>query len=550
MPPGGRGWFPRDGGFSEAVPGAEEDEAMLKSEEGFRVLVEASDDWVWEVNRDGVFTYCNPRVKDFLGYAVEEVVGKTPFDFMPPAEAKRVGAFLREGVDSGQPFSGYEHTCRHADGHLVVVEASGAPFFDGDGRLLGFRGINRDITDWKQAQAALRQAESRYRGLFEGSPLGILLADIETRAFLDANPAVCRMFGYTKSELLSLKLAHLHPADSLSAVESEFAAQARKEKELAPGLPCLRKDGTLFYADICSSPLHVHGHFCLVGFFSDITARQKAEEEREKLLKLQSQSNDALEEINGRLAESNRELENFAFVASHDLQAPLRKITAFGDRLMASYADSLEERGRDYVVRMQNAARCMQVLIDDLLAFSRVSSRAQPFEAVNLNAAAADVLSDLGGAIREAGASVDVGPLPLIEAEPTQMRQLFQNLVGNALKYRKSGEALWVRIRGRMLGGPAPGGDSGNGPCGEITVEDNGIGFDEQYAERIFGMFQRLHGRAAYEGTGIGLAICRKIVQRHKGTIQAESRPGEGSTFRVVLPVCQENSRFVADIPP
>jgi len=242
-----------------------------------------------------------------------------------------------------------------------------------------------------------------------------------------------------------------------------------------------------------------------------------------------------------RLERSNRELQDFAYVASHDLQEPLRKVQAFGDRLKAACSKSLGAEGRDYLERMQAAAKRMQILIDDLLAFSRVTTKANPFEPVDLNKIAREVLSDLEVRLQQTGGQVVLGELPALDADPLQMRQLFQNLLGNALKFHQEAKPPVVKVHARVLNQPSPGAAPGSTEdefC-RITVEDNGIGFDEKYLDRIFILFQRLHGRSAYEGTGIGLAICRKIADRHGGSITANSSPGEGSTFVVTLPLRQ-----------
>lgn len=232
------------------------------------------------------------------------------------------------------------------------------------------------------------------------------------------------------------------------------------------------------------------------------------------------------------LKRSNAELEQFAYVASHDLQEPLRKITSFGGLLAAEAGASLNAEARDYLDRMLGAVRRMQALINDLLALSRVSTRGQPPVPVDLNRTLAEVVSDLESRVTAAGARVEVGPLPTIEADPVQMHQLFQNLVGNAVKFRREGVAPVVRVY--AAAGDPPGSDAGDAV--DIVVEDNGIGFEDKYAERIFGVFQRLHNRTAYEGTGIGLAVCRKIVTRHGGTITARGTPGSGARFLVRLP--------------
>ncbi len=239
-----------------------------------------------------------------------------------------------------------------------------------------------------------------------------------------------------------------------------------------------------------------------------------------------------------RLNRSNRDLQDFAYVASHDLQEPLRKVRTFADRLDAKYGEVLGKQGRDYLERMEGAAARMQDLIDDLLTLSRVTTRAQPFTPVDLNEVAQDVVSDLEASIDQSGGRVEVSGLPTVEADRLQMRQLLQNLIGNAVKFHREKETPVVKVYGRLSqkrGGELSGGPAEGGVC-QIIVEDNGIGFDEKYLERIFVPFQRLHGRAVYEGTGMGLAICRKVVERHDGDITARSAPGRGATFIVTLP--------------
>jgi light-regulated signal transduction histidine kinase (bacteriophytochrome) len=237
------------------------------------------------------------------------------------------------------------------------------------------------------------------------------------------------------------------------------------------------------------------------------------------------------------LERSNRELEQFASVASHDLQEPLRKIQAFVDRLRSQFTHGLPEQAADYLARMLAAAGRMRALIDDLLTYSRIARKGRSFAPVDLGEVARDVVSDLDGRLQMSGGRIEIGPLPTVDADKVQMRQLLQNLIANALKFRKPEEAPEVHIAGRLNG--APGAAES---MWEIEVRDNGIGFENQYRDRIFNMFERLHGRNEYEGTGIGQAICRRIVERHNGTIVAESAPGEGTTFQIHLPMHQPST--------
>lgn len=248
----------------------------------------------------------------------------------------------------------------------------------------------------------------------------------------------------------------------------------------------------------------------------------------------------ALELKTKELSRSNSELEQFAYIVSHDLQEPLRKVMAFGDRLLDKCGETISNDGKEYITRMQNASQRMKTLITDLLVFSRLRTKAQPFTQVDLAKVAREVLSDLEIKIEQTGGTVKLGDLPTIDADPLQMRQLFQNLIGNALKFHRKGESPVVDVQVCMLDNQEDGSvGNGHAVLCQITFEDNGIGFDEKYADRIFGVFQRLHGRDEYEGTGIGLSICQKIVERHEGTIKAKSATGKGAKFIITLPVKQ-----------
>ncbi len=244
-----------------------------------------------------------------------------------------------------------------------------------------------------------------------------------------------------------------------------------------------------------------------------------------------------LEIANQELKRSNESLQQFAYVASHDLQEPLRKIMAFGDILTDMHRPTLGSSGADLVDRMQQSAKRMSQLIRDLLDYSRVSTQKDPFEQVDLNALVADVQSDLEVPIRDSGASIFVEPLPIVSGSRVQLQQLMQNLLSNAIKFGRKGQAPLVNIRCQLAeAGSLTAGLRPERSYWQLTVTDNGIGFDSQYAERIFQVFQRLHGKAQFAGTGVGLAICRKVVENHNGAIRASCKPGEGATFTVWLP--------------
>jgi signal transduction histidine kinase len=239
-----------------------------------------------------------------------------------------------------------------------------------------------------------------------------------------------------------------------------------------------------------------------------------------------------------RLESANKDLDLFAFMASHDLQAPLRKIRMFSDRLMASADNTFSKEGKLYLSRIQEVSRRMQDLINDILRFSKISVEKQPFEEVDLNGVVEEAISEMDGLIREKNAVITIDKLPVLSASTVLMGPLFSNLISNSLKYTK--KQVSPRVHIRYDESPAGGGVGGREPemrYGRIYIEDNGIGFDQKYAEQIFDMFRRLHSNAEYEGTGIGLALCKKIVEMHKGFISAIGKPGEGAMFIVSLPL-------------
>jgi signal transduction histidine kinase len=248
-------------------------------------------------------------------------------------------------------------------------------------------------------------------------------------------------------------------------------------------------------------------------------------------------------EYTRKLERSNRELVDFAYVASHDLQEPLRKIEAFGDRLTKKYSSILPDDGKMFVERMQSAAERMRRLINDLLSYSRVTTAAKPFQIISLNDVVADVVSDLQIRIEENRGKVEVDDLPAIYGDPTQLRQLLQNIIGNALKFKKLDVDPVVKVTAVITNTHDL---AIIGPAVVLTISDNGIGFDNQFRDQIFTIFQRLHTRNEYEGTGIGLATCRKIVERHQGHIIADGNPDQGSTFTITLPKNQDNKEQAA----
>lgn len=361
----------------------------------------------------------------------------------------------------------------------------------------------------------LQKLKSRYESILNCAGEGIYGLDGQGRTTF-VNPATAKITGWKVEELVGKS-----ESEVFHRLQNGDPPPNGQDYQLF-----YRKDGSNFPAEYIRTPIKEKDkEVGAVVIFKDITERKRAEE--------------ALNRKAAELARSNAELEQFAYVASHDLQEPLRKIQAFGDRLKTKCDAVNLQDGRDYLERMQSAAARMQTLINDLLTFSRVISASQPFVPVDLSAVVKGVLSDLEVRIEQNKAKLEVGELPTMEADPLQMRQLLQNLIGNALKFKKPDVQPEIKIDARLLKSPfagTPEEDPYAEQC-EITIQDNGIGFDEKYLDKIFAVFQRLHGRNEYEGTGVGLAVCRRITDRHGGTITARSKLGEGAAFIVTLPV-------------
>ena len=387
----------------------------------------------------------------------------------------------------------------------------------------------RDFSARRRFEAALKESEARNRAIVNTAQDAVITFD-EKGILTSFNPAAERMFGYAAQELIGKIYTVLLPEADRERGEHRLG----RYLETGRGLITAgqedagqRQDGSIFPFEysVGETQLASGRHFTAI--IRDISRRKRVEQ--------------SLREASAKLLHSNRDLESFATVASHDLQEPLRKIQTFGERLQASCAAALGEQGRDYLGRMIDASARLRTLIQDLLALARVSEKTAPLTRVDLDRVAREVVADLEFQITQGGECIEIGRLPTIEADGLQMRQLLQNLIGNALKYRRPDEPPVVKLSScyySAAGAPMANEVSADGIC-QITVEDNGIGFDEKYLDRIFNPFQRLHGRGQYEGSGIGLAICRRIVERHGGTITAQSVPGQGSTFIVRLPVRQ-----------
>jgi len=356
-------------------------------------------------------------------------------------------------------------------------------------------------------------SEARYRGLLEAAPDAMVVVD-QTGAIVLLNVQAENQFGYHRDELLGQQVTNIIPkgfaerliADDLRSAEDALAQQIGTGIELT----AVRKDGTEFPIEIMLSPLDSPEGILVTAAIRDISVRKDAEE---ALLQ-------TVEELN----RSNEELGQFAYIASHDLQEPLRMVASYTQLLSRRYKGRLDADADEFIAYAVDGASRMQRLIEDLLSFSRVGTTGEPLRSTSSEVALQQALSNLHVVVADSGALVTHDPLPTVLADETQLVQLFQNLVGNAIKYQAQGVPQ-VHVSA------AENADE----TWTFSVKDNGLGIDPEYFERIFGMFERLHRRDEFAGTGIGLAISKKIVERHGGKISVESQPGEGSTFHFAL---------------
>ncbi len=537
-------------------------EALRQSEQRFRFVTEAIPQQVWTARADGALDYFNQRVLDYFERTLDEMIGWGWQSVLHPDDLPGCIERWSHSLSTGELYEiEFRLLCAQSGTYRWHIGRA-LPMYDEEGRVVSWFGTNTDIDDRKQAQEELQRQHNKAQ-LFAEISLKIRqslqIEEIlqttvkEVQRILQADRVLIYRLrpdgtGSSVAEAVvpgwQSVLGHIFSAEVFPQEYHQLYSRGRiraiEDVETSQITPCMVEFSRQF--DIKAKlivPIILNQKLWgLLIAHQCATARQWSNFEIELLDQLANQIGIALDQ--GQLLEqetrqrqelirSNEELQQFAYIASHDLQEPLRKIQAFGDRLKNKYSEVLNEQGRDYIERMQGAAARMQFLIDDLLTLSRVTRKVQSFTLVNLAQVAKEVVSDLEVRIQQTGGRVEIGELPSIHAEPLQMRQLLQNLIGNALKFHRAAQTPVVKVYSIS---PAT-------DLYQIFVEDNGIGLEEKYLDRIFNVFQRLHSRSEYEGTGMGLAICRKIVEHHGGSITAKSVLGQGATFIITLPIKQ-----------
>ena len=499
------------------------EEAIVYSEKRYRTMLESIEDSYFEVDLAGNFTFVNNSVCRDLGYSREELIGMNYKGYTAEENIESLFRAFNEVYRTGVPNKGFPWKTTRKDGNHGFAETSISLLRNSKGEIVGFRGVARDVTERKQAEEALRQSEEKYRTVLD--EIGDAYFEVDLRgSFTFVNDQMTQHLQYSKEELLGMNYKTFTAEEEIKNVYEAYNRVYRTgEPSLSFGHKVIRKDGTRGFSDVSISPLkNAKGEiFGFRGISRDITARKRLEEEREALLQ-------EIRKINRKLEEANKELQDFVYIASHDLREPLRKISSFGTLLQDSLKGKLNEDQQENFEFMIDGARRMQDMIDALLTYSRLTTKAKPPEWVDLNKVIEDLKKlELATMLDETRGTIDVPePLPSVQADPSQMHQLFQNLIGNGLKFHKEGISPEITIRAH---------DVDNNMI-RIEVEDNGIGIDEKYHGQLFTMFRRLHSQDQYEGTGIGLASCKKIVERHGGNIGVKSTLGRGSTFWFTLP--------------
>src|SRR5208282_3942300 len=480
----------------------------------YRGLLEAAPDAMVVVNQAGEIVLLNVQAEKQLGYSRDELIGQKVTNIIPQGFAERLiadGTRTAAEALAQQIGTGIELIARRKNGSEFPIEIMLSPLESAEGTLI--TAAIRDISVRRAAEKHLAQMEGRYRGLLEAAPDAMVVVNQRGEIVL-LNVQAEKQFGYSRDELVGQKVKNIIPegfaerlvADALRSVEDALAQQIGTGIELV----ARRKNKSEFPIEIMLSPLESAEGILVTAAVRDITTRKKAEA---NLL-------NKMEELN----RSNEELGQFAYIASHDLQEPLRMVASYTQLLSRRYKGKLDPEADEFIAFAVDGANRMQRLIQDLLSYSRVGTKGQDLVETSSEEALQRALVNLRSAVEESGAQVTHDPLPTVLADGMQLIQLFQNLIGNAIKYQKPGVPR-VHIS-TVLGATR---------LWTFSVKDNGLGIEPQYFEKIFGMFQRLHKREEFAGTGIGLAICKKIAERHGTVISVESQLGQGATFRFAL---------------
>jgi PAS domain S-box-containing protein len=506
---------------------------LRESEEKFRSFVEQSSDGVMLVNEEGRLVGWNQAQEKLYGLTRQEVVGRSFWDLQyqltnaerqKPERLEYYRTVLQEALRTGKSMvfeKVLNATVRRPDGQERLIEQTAFPIKTSRG--FGIGSITRDVTERQVLDHALQETSSQLYAIYGALSDAIVVADAESFRIVNVNDSACRMFGYTRQEILTKTIAALHPSNQFSQVMQVFQAMARGELTSRMDIPCQRQDGQAFYADVGGRPLMYDSRPSMVGVFRDSTERKKAEEE---IRTLNAELEQRVAQRTEQLEAANRELESFAYSISHDLRAPLRSVQGFSELLLEEYTAILPGPAADSARRIHAASLQMGDLIGDLLQLSRLSREALQRSPVDLSVMAGEVIQELRRADTNRHVDFSAPDSLIADADEHLIRVVLENLLDNAWKFTAK------KAIGKITLGLEHAADG----TAEYFVRDNGAGFDMAFSGRLFGAFQRLHAMDEYPGNGIGLASVNRIVNRHGGKVRAEGIVGKGATFYFSLP--------------
>ncbi len=494
---------------------------LTKSEARFRAFTDLSSDWYCELDDQFRFKTVSANTARTVGTDVGSIIGLHPWDASDWQMSDEELAAHKAKLEAHLPFRDFELWRMTRDGRRICTTTSGQPMFDAGEKFIGYRVVGHDITERKRAEQAMRESEERFRSLLTAASDGVW---IHRNARLEyVNYALVRMLGYDRAdEIIGRQVYDLmHPGEREVLRERTTWVETTRRATPLTETVMLRRDGSSLEVETTAASFRQNDAIWIISIVRDITPRKRIETE---LKRLNAELERRVARRTAELEQANRELEAFSYSVSHDLRGPLRAITGFGAILMNEGREKLDLNMLGYLQRTQAAAERMGMLIDDLLALSRISRHEMNRQPVDLSGLAAKVADSLVQAYPERKVRVSVAPGMKVLGDPGLIWILLENLIGNAWKFTSHTAAATIEV-----------GATENEGRRSYYVRDNGAGFDMRYADKLFGAFQRLHSQSEFEGTGIGLSIVQRIVDRHGGRVWAEGRVHEGATFHFTM---------------